>query len=292
MMESNSPGQPPAKDQKKDGRRERSRSRTRSGLSSRLNFFENAGQSRQKSPDRTDVVSTVAMKIGGFNDSVFDQSEVDQLEREIDERRHRLSRRDDENRTAVALRRVLSPVRVESAGPSQQQQFATEVYISSWTERVRSPEPTSSPPTPPPRDIQPPWRIARRSEPTPIPSHDPHTSPFPTCTTPTSALTKYQEWRARRLTSVESPEQVAPWRRQRLASKEGRLDSPDSRRSSESAGWASPPSHLRKQSQPLWYSEFRTASLSQTASRMDALRTGGINTHYDFHISQIKGEKV
>lgn len=286
MMESNSPGQP-AKDQK-EGRRERSRSRTRSGLSSRLNFFEYGAQQRQRSPEKP-----VEMDISssGLEDSVFDQSEVDQLEREIDERRQRLSRRDDqERRPAVSLRRVVSPVRIESVGPSQPQ-FATEVYISSWTERVRSPEP-KSPPTPPPRDIQPPWRLARRSETVPIPGNDPQTSPFPTPTTPASALSKYQEWRARRLTSVESPEQVAPWRKQRLASrdsKDGLYSSPESRRSSES-GWSSPPSNVRKSSQPQWYSEFRTASLSQTASRMDALRTGGIKTHYDFHIAEIKGE--
>ena len=297
MMESNSPGQSP-RDEKRDARRERSRSRTRSGLSSKLNFFEYSAQCRKQSPshsfERTEShETTFKMDIPAVEDSVFNQSEVDQLEREITERRQRLSRRDDDEerqrRPAVALRRVVSPVRVEVVCPPHQQQFATEVYISSWTERVRSPDPVQhSPPTPPPRDVQPPWRLARRSEPT-TPAQ--HTSPFQAPTTPASALSKYQEWRARRLTSVESPEQIAPWRKQQIqrrTSKDGRSESPlEGRRSFEIE---SPPSNVRKGSQPQWYSEFRTASFTQTASRMDAFRVGGVKTHYDFHIAEIKGE--
>ncbi len=47
---------------------------------------------------------------------------------------------------------------------------------------------------------------------------------------------------------------------------------------------------LRKSSQPEWYSEYRTSTLSQTASRLEQLR-GHVTSHYDFHIAEIKGEK-
>ncbi len=299
-MESNSPGRSPRDDKREAARRERSRSRTRTGLTTKVNFFEFGAQIRDNSlslssTERTSESheTTVLVDLPAVEDSVFDQSEVDALEREIMERRHRLSRRDDDERQrrpAVALRRVVSPVRVEVASPSQQ--FATEVYISSWTERVRSPDPVqASPPTPPPRqDVQPPWRLARRSEPaTPAP----HTSPFQSPTTPASALSKYQEWRARRLTSVESPEQIAPWRKQQIqrrTSKESGPESPPSRDGRRHVEIESQPSNVRKGSQPQWYSEFRTASFTQTASRMDAFRVGGVKTHYDFHIAEIKGE--
>lgn len=313
-MESNSPGHS-TEDEKKqqDARRARSRSRTRSGLSSRVNFFESGAQSRMRSTsqsfERMGTNNCVTIDTGvSMEDSVFDQSEVDQLEREITERRQRLSRRDDEEerqrRPAVSLRRVVSPVRVEPISPSLHQvvnqQFATEVYISSWTERTagRTPDAiqVASPPIPPPRDVsQPPWRLARRSEPM-TPDSSSRESPFPTPTTPTSAFTKYQEWRARRLTSAETAEPVVPWRKQQQARKDTAqtgtspfgdvlvLRRPSQEIADQSAS--------RKNSQlPPWYSEYRTASLSQTASRMvEGFRVGGIKTHYDFHITQIKGE--
>jgi hypothetical protein len=215
----------------------------------------------------------------------------------------------------------VSPVRVESVALASHsttqvvnQQFATEVYISSWTERsaatgTRSTE-VIQPPTPPPRDVsQPPWRLARRSEPTTTtPDSRESSSPFSSPTTPTSAFTKYQEWRTRRLTSVESAEQVAPWRKQQLSRKETGPSTDASpfgevitlRRTVQSQNEAgqdqnqgNSPSSSRKNSQlPPWYSEYRTASLSQTASRMvEGFRVGGIKTHYDFHITQIKGTK-
>ncbi|KAI9551788.1 hypothetical protein GHT06_022124 [Daphnia sinensis] len=312
MMESNSPGQSTEDEkQQRDARRARSRSRTRSGLSSRVSFFESGAQSRKRSTsqsfERMSTDHSVTIDTGmSMEDSVFDQAEVDQLEREITERRQRLSRRDDEEerqrRPAVSLRRVVSPVRVEPISPSPHQvvnqQFATEVYISSWTERTagRTSDAiqVASPPIPPPRDVsQPPWRLARRSEPT-TPDSGSRESPFPTPTTPTSAFTKYQEWRARRLTSAETAEPVVPWRKQQQARKDTGQTSPFGevlvlRRPSQEAA---DPSASRKNSQlPPWYSEYRTASLSQTASRMvEGFRVGGIKTHYDFHITQIKGE--
>jgi hypothetical protein len=218
----------------------------------------------------------------------------------------------------------VSPVRIESVASSSSsssafhgtqvvnQQFATEVYISSWTERSNSSarsnaEVVQTPPTPPPRDVsQPPWRLARRSEQT-----SSSESPFASPTTPTSAFTKYQEWRTRRLTSVESAEPVAPWRKQQLQSRKDtetshpfgevvtlrratRIDeSVDKQQQQQQQQQQSEsPSSSRKNSQlPPWYSEYRTASLSQTASRMvEGFRVGGIKTHYDFHITQIKGK--
>jgi hypothetical protein len=348
MMESNSPGgggggQCVAGDdeektkKKQEARRARSRSRTRSGLSSRVNFFESGAQDRKRSPsksyDRADSNSmdnhpSTEDDVMKMEDSVFDQSEIDQLEREIILRRQRLSRREDEEerqrRPAVSLRRVVSPVRIESVASSSSsssafhgtqvvnQQFATEVYISSWTERSNSSarsnaEVVQTPPTPPPRDVsQPPWRLARRSEQT-----SSSESPFASPTTPTSAFTKYQEWRTRRLTSVESAEPVAPWRKQQLQSRKDtetshpfgevvtlrratRIDeSVDKQQQQQQQQQQSEsPSSSRKNSQlPPWYSEYRTASLSQTASRMvEGFRVGGIKTHYDFHITQIKGK--
>lgn len=334
---------------KQEARRARSRSRTRTGLSSRVNFFESGAQDRNrkrspsKSFDRTDSSLDISMEdcgSGKLEDSVFDQSEIDQLEREIILRRQRLSRREDEEerqrRPAVSLRRVVSPVRVESVAMASSsssfhsathqvvnQQFATEVYISSWTERTaassgaRSSDPAiKTPPTPPPRDVsQPPWRLARRSEPATTTAATPESSstpPFASPTTPTSAFTKYQEWRTRRLTSAESADQVAPWRKQQQQqSRREPGGQPDTspfgevitlRRASattttaaatnnnESGEQQNSPSSSRKSSQlPPWYSEYRTASLSQTASRMEGFRVGGIKTHYDFHITQIKG---
>ena len=348
MMESNSPGGGGGKcvagddeektKKKQEARRARSRSRTRSGLSSRVNFFESGAQDRKRSPsksyDRTDSDSmdhpSTENDVMKMEDSVFDQSEIDQLEREIILRRQRLTRREDEEerqrRPAVWLRRVVSPVRIESVASSSSsssafhgttqvvnQQFATEVYISSWTERSNNSsarstntEVVQTPPTPPPRDVsQPPWRLARRSEQT-----SSSESPFASPTTPTSAFTKYQEWRTRRLTSVESSEPVlAPWRKQQLQSRQDtdtshpfgqvvtlrratRMDeSVDKQQQQQSES----PSSSRKNSQlPPWYSEYRTASsLSQTASRMvQGFRVGGIKTHYDFHITQIKGINI
>ena len=275
-MESNSPGHQ---------RRDRSRSRTRSGLSSRVNFFEQVQQ------------STSSHSVG--DDSVFDQSQVDQLEREIHERRQRTSRAsvaDDQRRPSVTLRRIASPS--VGDGPSQPL-YATEVYISSWTERVRSPDPVL-PPTPPQRskDVQPPWRLGRRSEPrTPEEEEVQRPSPPPfsaDVTTPSSALSKYQEWRARRLTSVETEVQVAPWRRQQMERRvnQSQDKQPDSSGDSRWPPWVTSPSSVKRRAssnQPQWYSEFRTASLSQTAMKMDAFRPGGIQTHYDFHIAEIKG---
>lgn len=313
-MESNSPGRSPRDDDRHSARRERSRSRTR--MTSRVNFFEfgAAQQARQNSPSPkrrpSDMSTSIVMDIPiQLEDSVFDQSEVDQLEREISERRQRLSRDQDERRPAVALRRVVSPVRVEPVRPPRKQ-FATEVYISSWSERVSQSPDRASPPTPPPRaDVQPPWRLARRSEPaksstsapppTPTFADDSNpSSPFPVVTTPASALSKYQEWRARRLTSVESPEhQIAPWRRQqqqRRASREGSSSPSDagslSPRRPFEPEFLIPPSNVRKASQPQWYTEFQAASFTQTSARMDAFRSGVIKTHYDFHIAEIKGE--
>ncbi|EFX84656.1 hypothetical protein DAPPUDRAFT_99617 [Daphnia pulex] len=349
-MESNSPGGQSGgvaggdeeMKKKQEARRARSRSRTRTGLSSRVSFFESGAQDRNrkrspsKSFDRTDSSLDISMEdcgSGKLEDSVFDQSEIDQLEREIILRRQRLSRREDEEerqrRPAVSLRRVVSPVRVESVAMASSssfhsathqvvnQQFATEVYISSWTERTaassggRSSDPAiQTPPTPPPRDIsQPPWRLARRSEPaTTATTPESSTPPFASPTTPTSAFTKYQEWRTRRLTSAESADQVAPWRKQQQSRREpgGQPASTSPfgevitlRRASatttaathnESGEQQNSPSSSRKSSQlPPWYSEYRTASLSQTASRMEGFRVGGIKTHYDFHITQIKG---
>jgi hypothetical protein len=354
MMESNSPGGQSGgvaggddeMKKKQEARRARSRSRTRTGLSSRVSFFESGAQDRNrkrspsKSFDRTDSSLDISMEDSGsgkLEDSVFDQSEIDQLEREIILRRQRLSRREDEEerqrRPAVSLRRVVSPVRVESVAMASSssfhsathqvvnQQFATEVYISSWTERTaassggRSSDPAiKTPPTPPPRDVsQPPWRLARRSEPATTATTTPESStpPFASPTTPTSAFTKYQEWRTRRLTSAESADQVAPWRKQQQQSRR-EPGQPDTspfgevitlRRASatttaatnnnESGEQQNSPSSSRKSSQlPPWYSEYRTASLSQTASRMEGFRVGGIKTHYDFHITQIKGMSV
>jgi hypothetical protein len=352
MMESNSPGGQSGgvaggddeMKKKQEARRARSRSRTRTGLSSRVSFFESGAQDRNrkrspsKSFDRTDSSLDISMEDSGsgkLEDSVFDQSEIDQLEREIILRRQRLSRREDEEerqrRPAVSLRRVVSPVRVESVAMASSssfhsathqvvnQQFATEVYISSWTERTaassggRSSDPAiKTPPTPPPRDVsQPPWRLARRSEPATTATTTPESStpPFASPTTPTSAFTKYQEWRTRRLTSAESADQVAPWRKQQQQQSRREPGQPDTspfgevitlRRASatttaatnnnESGEQQNSPSSSRKSSQlPPWYSEYRTASLSQTASRMEGFRVGGIKTHYDFHITQIKG---
>lgn len=339
---------------KQEARRARSRSRTRTGLSSRVSFFESGAaqqqdRNRKRSPsksfDRTDSSLDISMEdcgSGKLEDSVFDQSEIDQLEREIILRRQRLSRREDEEerqrRPAVSLRRVVSPVRVESVAMASSsssfhsathqvvnQQFATEVYISSWTERTatassggRSSDPAiQTPPTPPPRDVsQPPWRLARRSEPattTATATPESSTPPFASPTTPTSAFTKYQEWRTRRLTSAESAadnHQVAPWRKQQQRRETDGQPASTSpfgevitlRRASatttavaaatnnESGEQQNSPSSSRKSSQlPPWYSEYRTASLSQTASRMEGFRVGGIKTHYDFHITQIKG---
>ena len=98
--------------------------------------------------------------------------------------------------------------------------------------------------------------------------------------TPTSALSKYQEWRHRRLssrsqtTSDAAPAaSVAPWRIRRATT-----DGSGQHSVPEAAG-------VRRTSQPVWYSEYCGASLASTASRMAT----DFQTHYDFHIAIIKG---
>ncbi len=224
-MEGNSPGK-----------------RGRSGLSSRLNFFENLSTSGSSSSNATEV---------------FDQSSVEELERQMRARREQQSKEVEPQPQVVTLRRVLSPVRSPN--------YVSEVFVSSWTERVQSSEP----------DIQPPWRRARLSE----PEHP--SSPFLGPPSPNDALNKYQEWRARRFTTADpsSFSAEAPWRR-RTPSERSDHSGSSSSHSFKSSSKAS--------QQPQWYSEFRTASMTQAAASLESYRTG-FNTHYDYHIAIIKG---
>ena len=267
-MEGNSPGK----------KRERSRSRGRSSLSSRVNFFEQWTTGQSPSADwNHHQQERVASE-------VFDQSSVDQLERQMEERRREMMAQPDV-RQVVTLRSVTSPVR--SPPPTSPQSYTTEVFLSSWGDRVQSPDP---------QDAQPPWRLARRSEPS---SSETHGSSFGVPTSPTLALTKYQEWRARRFTDTTPPEPSVPWRKhpaQRSSTSDAVLDfrTQRSRQPSESELSVSSSSSLSSSRrgpphhQPQWYSDFRTASMTQAATRLDTFRAG-VNTHYDFHISQIKG---
>lgn len=243
-MEKNSPGKV---------RRDRSRSRGRASLSSRVNFFEQVWTSG--SPSTTDEASV----------HVLGQSGVDELERAMTERR----RRDQEQTESPVSKHVVTLKKVVSPGRSPAtEQYTNEVFVTSWTDRVQSPPPSSE-------VVHPPWRLARRSEPSEIPSSI-------SAPTPASALTKYQEWRARKLSSATTDSSVdIPWRRKRNPS-ELSIESDKSVSSSGSSARTS------TTQQPQWYSEFRTASMTQVAKRLESYQTG-LNTHYDFHIAEIKG---
>lgn len=248
--------------------------RKKSSLSSKVNFFEQVWTRPPPSSDRNEQP--------GVMSEAFDQASVDELERQMRERRREMmaASQQSDHRPMVTLRSVTSPAK----SPTEQQSYTSEVFVSSWTDRVKSPSPQGDP------VVHPPWRLARRSE----PSSSPEPSSFGVPTSPTLALNKYQEWRARRLTDSSAPDTSVPWRRQaqRSNTSDSVFDFQRSRQSSESELSVSSGSNFsissRKFSQPQWYSEFRTASNTQAATRLDTFRPA-INTHYDYHISQIKG---
>lgn len=204
----------------------RDRSRSRSRLSSRVTFFESVWR---QSPEKS-----------AAEEPVFDRSQVELLERELVDKRERLPRQET---SRPVLRRVVSPVR--SAAPSD------GVTVRSWSDVAVE---------------QPPWRLARRSE------------PAIASATPTEALSKYEEWRARRLTD-EADRQVAPWRKQAAV-----------RKSSEALDARDEAPARRASHQPQWYSEFRAHSIKETAERLMTSAASANNTYYDFHITQIKGD--
>lgn len=257
-------------------RRPRSRSRSRTRLTSRVNFFETVWSSPPADimviqPQRPENVEMT-------------QDQADELERQMRQRRRQASATIGH---AVTLRRVVSPIRpVDST---------SQVFVSSWADnQSRSPDGQQ-------QQQQPPWRLAQRSEP-PVETGHQVDSSFSPNTSPTLALNKYQEWRASRFSSSEQSEQpVAPWRKSRSGSSstEASITSPTyslppSTSSGRSGGVrsASVPQHPHTGA---WYNEFRSASMSQTAARFDLFRGGdfaaSMNSHYDFHIAEIKGKQ-
>ena len=362
-MDSNSPGKPPAaqvagqmsrderaKSGDDGGRRARSRSRTRSGLSSRVTFFEQVWRGRNRSPS---VEKTPADSASGQSNEL----NVDKLEKQIEERRRRLTVSPDVVPTHQ-LRHVASPVRDASKSSK-----SSEVMVAAWTERVRSPvrdlsqsvagSPAREVDDPPAGDLSPtkspvdevPWRMKRTCSTQSDPANSAtdgdssavegrvRASEFGTVPPPSSSLSKYQESKRRSKRPTNDPSRtscsgpnsgasvdqesgirqppdgppaddlIVPWRkRTAVESKRGHATTRTTPDESKEAAPRRASDHsqptggdrwggvLRKSSQPEWYSEYRTSTLSQTASRLEQLR-GHITSHYDFHIAEIKGEK-
>ena len=310
-----------ADDEEKRRRRPRSRSRSRTRLTSRVNFFETVWSSP---PADIMVIQPASSPPQRPEDVEMTQDQADELERQMRQRRRQAAAVTVGHAAhAVNLRRVVSPVRVdpiESSSPGG----TGQVFVSSWTDSRGSRSPDRQQ-----QQQQPPWRLARRStepdarSPTAVATAETgqqNESGFSPDTSPTLALNKYQEWRASRFSSSsEQPtdQPVAPWRsnKNRSGSSSSITVPPSPTSPLTNSESSSSPSVQSSQYRPLsagrsggvrsvsvpqhhphtgtWYNEFRSASMSQTAARFDLFRgadfAASMNSHYDFHIAEIKG---
>lgn len=282
-MDGNSPGKSPAPSPDKTDR-------GRSGLSNRVNFFEQVWRGRNRSPSVEKRVDHRHADGSDEDDDVDnDQSAVVlQLEKEMEERRRRASPV-RQVPSVRPLRRVVSPVRGGAATVDHFNFAALSETAASTRSRLPHPTQHTALEIPPVRiavsmgaafdlsestetdEAQPPWRLQhspRKGSDSSLPPDSPRAE-FSAVPPPSSALSKYHD-------SKRIFQELTPTRRA--------SEMPRGLSGLADAG----PASLRKSSQPEWYSEYRSRTLSQASSRLELLRSG-ITDHYDFHINQIKG---